>query len=87
MTAAIAGAIVLATAVGAYADYQSKSNKGDFTFKLKEKSAFDDIKEKGVLKVCTTGDYRPFTYLDPQTNDFTGIDIDMAKHLAGKLNV
>ena len=40
------------------------------------------INESGTLKVCTTGDYRPFTYLDPESDDWTGIDITMAKDLA-----
>lgn len=40
------------------------------------------ISESGTLKACTTGDYRPFTYLDPKTGDWSGIDITMAKNLA-----
>lgn len=37
------------------------------------------------LKVCTTGDYQPLTYLDPDTKQYTGIDIDMARDLAAHL--
>ncbi|WP_246055304.1 transporter substrate-binding domain-containing protein [Glutamicibacter uratoxydans] len=43
------------------------------------------VKDSGTLKVCTTGDYRPFTYLDPDSKEWTGIDIDMAKSLAESL--
>lgn len=35
--------------------------------------------------MCTTGDYRPFSYLDPKTKKFTGIDITMAQGLAESL--
>ncbi|PRA00241.1 ABC transporter substrate-binding protein [Arthrobacter sp. MYb224] len=45
------------------------------------------VSESGILKVCTTGDYRPFTYLDPETGDWSGIDITMAKDLAESLDV
>ncbi|BDZ57062.1 hypothetical protein GCM10025872_07190 [Barrientosiimonas endolithica] len=37
------------------------------------------------LRVCTTGDYRPFTYLDPATKAYSGIDVTMAKSLAASL--
>ncbi|MGO2054006.1 ABC transporter substrate-binding protein [Glutamicibacter sp. BW80] len=45
------------------------------------------VSESGILKVCTTGDYRPFTYLDPDTGEWSGIDITMAKDLAESLDV
>ncbi|WP_210419699.1 transporter substrate-binding domain-containing protein [Mycolicibacterium sp. ELW1] len=38
-----------------------------------------------VLKVCTTGDYRPLTYRDPATGQYSGVDIDMAADLAAHL--
>lgn len=50
-------------------------------------SHLDQILEQGYVRVCTTGDYKPFTYLDPQTEKFQGIDIGMAKNLAEALGV
>jgi cyclohexadienyl dehydratase len=47
----------------------------------------DAVAKAGVLKVCTTGDYKPFTYLDPAKGEYEGIDIDMAKDLASALGV
>jgi len=41
----------------------------------------------GVIRVGTTGDYKPFTYLNPQTGNFEGIDIDMAQALGKGLGV
>lgn len=43
------------------------------------------IKHRGTVKICTTGDYRPFTYRDPDTKEWSGIDIDMAKDFAERL--
>lgn len=37
------------------------------------------------LRICTTGDYKPLTYLDPATGRYSGIDIDMAADLASHL--
>lgn len=50
-------------------------------------SRLDTIIARGVLRVGTTGDYRPFTYFDPGTNAFEGIDMDMARSLAHALGV
>lgn len=48
-------------------------------------SHLDRILDRGNVKVCTTGDYKPFTFLDPETGAFEGIDIDMAHDLAEAL--
>ncbi|WP_395680655.1 transporter substrate-binding domain-containing protein [Inquilinus sp.] len=47
----------------------------------------DAVAKAGVLTVCTTGDYKPFTYLDPAKGEYEGIDIDMARDLAAVLGV
>ncbi|WP_026548872.1 transporter substrate-binding domain-containing protein [Arthrobacter sp. Br18] len=50
-------------------------------------SRLDAVLAADTLKVCTTGDYRPFTYLDPETEQWSGIDIDMVENLATRLDV
>jgi len=50
-------------------------------------SRLDLIAQKGVLRVGTTGDYKPFTYLNPATGEYEGHDIDAAKLLADSLGV
>jgi cyclohexadienyl dehydratase len=50
-------------------------------------SRLDAIVKQGFLRIGTTGDYKPFTYLNPETQQFEGIDIDMAKSLAKALGV
>lgn len=59
----------------------AEKNSGSQTSRL------DDIRDARVLKVCTTGDYRPFTYKDPKTGEYTGLDVDMARDLAKRLEV
>ncbi|MGW9042454.1 transporter substrate-binding domain-containing protein [Streptomyces lydicus] len=49
-------------------------------------SALDTVPRRGVLRVCTTGDYRPFSYRDPRTGGYRGVDIDMARDLATSLD-
>lgn len=48
--------------------------------------SLDRIVKAGTINVCSTGDYRPFTYRDAQ-NTWSGLDIDMATDLAHRLNV
>lgn len=50
-------------------------------------SRLDTILKRGYILVGTTGDYKPFTYFNPQTNEFEGYDIDAAKKLAKDLGV
>jgi cyclohexadienyl dehydratase len=49
-------------------------------------SRLDEVLAAGKLRVCTTGDYKPFSYLRPD-GQFEGIDIDLARVLAHDLNV
>ncbi|MCP2165225.1 transporter substrate-binding domain-containing protein [Goodfellowiella coeruleoviolacea] len=50
-------------------------------------SMLDAVLRRGEVRVCSTGDYRPFTYLDPATGAWSGIDVDMARDMAGRLGV
>lgn len=50
-------------------------------------SRLDTILERGYLRVGTTGDFKPFTYFNPETKMFEGIDIDAAKSMGEALGV
>ena len=50
-------------------------------------SRLDAILYKGVIRVGTTGDYKPFTYYNPETEEYEGFDIDVAHLLANELGV
>jgi len=54
---------------------------------LAQTSRLDEILQRGVLRVGTTGDYRPFTALDKATGVYSGFDIDLARSLAEALGV
>ncbi len=49
-------------------------------------SHLDSIQQQGQLRVCTTGDYKPYTFKRAD-GDFEGIDIAMARSLADSLGV
>eukprot|EP00831_Metopus_contortus_P048062 TRINITY_DN39016_c0_g1_i1.p3 TRINITY_DN39016_c0_g1~~TRINITY_DN39016_c0_g1_i1.p3 ORF type:complete len:104 (-),score=21.73 TRINITY_DN39016_c0_g1_i1:7-318(-) len=51
-----------------------------------QKDRLEIIKEKGVLTVASSNDI-PFSYIDPKTNEFTGIDADIVKEIAKYLGV
>ena len=37
-----------------------------------EANKLEEIMDQGVLKVGTTGDYQPMSYLDPDTGEYVG---------------
>ena len=47
-------------------------------------STLSRVKDTQVLKVCTTGDYAPFSHREDD-GEFEGIDLDMAASLAASL--
>ena len=51
-----------------------------------DSSTLDRIRAAGVLRVGTTGDYTPFSLLQPD-GSYRGADIDMAHDLAGLIGV
>ena len=50
-------------------------------------SKTEEILERGVLKVGSTGDYQPMSYLDPETGSYVGFDSELAEDLAESLGV
>jgi len=53
-----------------------------------EQSLIEDIKDAGVIRIGTTGDYGPFSYVNKQNDGvFYGLDIDLANDLAISMNV
>lgn len=51
-----------------------------------EPSRLDEVLKSGKLRVCMTGDYKPFTYYKPD-GTFEGMDVDLARSLARGLGV
>ncbi|WP_433739641.1 transporter substrate-binding domain-containing protein [Pseudomonas putida] len=47
-------------------------------------SHLDSVIQQGQLRVCTTGDYKPYTY-KAEDGEYSGIDIAMARSLADSL--
>ncbi|MFF2157675.1 transporter substrate-binding domain-containing protein [Paenibacillus chitinolyticus] len=76
---------VAPVAVAAQDNNEAKELKKDH--KKKYESRLDQIVAQGYIRVGTTGDYRPFTYLNPETKQYEGYDIDAAKQLAKSLGV
>jgi cyclohexadienyl dehydratase len=50
-------------------------------------SVLDILMQRGTLQVCTTGDYKPFTFHKVDADAYEGIDIEMAKSLARAIGV
>jgi len=79
--------IFLSTLAFFYSCKQNNHNQADKTSDQKS-SLLDEIIQKGFLRVGTTGDFMPFSYqLDPESTNYSGIDIELAKDLANSLGV
>ena len=46
-----------------------------------------EIQERGVLKVGSTGDYKPMSFLDKTTGEYWGFDVEVVEDLAKELGV
>ena len=55
--------------------------------KDEELSQWDEIKERGTLVIGTTGTYYPMDYKDPETNELTGFEVEIAKEFADRLGL
>jgi cyclohexadienyl dehydratase len=51
------------------------------------RSALDNVAQRSTLQVCTTGDYKPFTFYKAEADAYEGIDIELAKALAKAIGV
>ncbi len=58
-----------------------------FISSLSHASTLDEIMKTGVLKVGTTGDFPGWSFINPETNEYEGYDIDVAKKLAEDMGV
>ena len=52
-----------------------------------EANKLEEIMDQGVLKVGTTGDCQPMSYLDPDTGEYVGFDNELTKDLAREMGV
>ena len=51
-----------------------------------QESRLQQIIQKKEIRVGTSGDYPPFSYLNPQTNQYEGMDIALAQRLGEALD-
>lgn len=50
-------------------------------------NALDEILGRGVIRVGTAGDYKPMSFLDPETGAYWGFDTALAEDLAAALGL
>ena len=52
-----------------------------------EAGHLEEILARGTIRIGTTGDYRPMSYLNQQTGEYEGIDAELSKIIAESLGV
>ncbi|MEK4423748.1 substrate-binding periplasmic protein [Solibacillus sp. FSL K6-1523] len=77
------GVLLLLAACGNNVD---KSAKAEGSKEKEPTSALESVKEKGKIVIGTTGNYRPFSYMD-SSNKLIGYDIEWGNIIAEELGV
>ena len=52
-----------------------------------EAGRLEDIAARGTIRIGTTGDYIPMSYLNPKTGQYEGIDAELSQIIADSLGV
>lgn len=52
-----------------------------------EAGRLEDIAARGTIRIGTTGDYIPMSYLNPATGEYEGIDAELSQIIAASLGV
>ena len=52
-----------------------------------EAGHLEEIAARGTIRIGTTGDYIPMSYLNPDTGEYEGIDAELSKIIAASLGV
>ena len=52
-----------------------------------EAGHLEEIEARGTIRIGTTGDYRPMSYLNPETGKYEGIDAELSQLIADSLKV
>ena len=52
-----------------------------------EAGRLEDIAARGTIRIGTTGDYIPMSYLNPKTGEYEGIDAELSEIIAKSLGV
>ena len=58
-----------------------------FSANISEAGHLEEITERGTIRIGTTGDYRPMSYLNEKTGEYEGIDAELSKIIAESLGV
>ncbi|HEW93782.1 hypothetical protein DRN87_03680 [Candidatus Geothermarchaeota archaeon] len=51
------------------------------------KTIWEEIEERGVIRVATSPDWPPFQFIDPKTNELVGYEVDLMNLVAEKLGL
>ena len=58
-----------------------------FSVNIAQAGHLEDILERGTIRIGTTGDYKPMSYLNKKTGEYEGIDAELSKLIAESLGV
>lgn len=77
----------MATGCGSTSDSTKSGEESSDTADSDSTSAVEEIKERGVLRVGAVDSAIGFGYLNPETNEWEGIEVDLGRMIADELGV
>ena len=80
-TARLAATLAVTALMAACASPVERAEKAAAAPATRQASTLDTVLQRGVLKACIPGDYKPFGFLMPG-GQYEGIDVDLSQSLA-----
>lgn len=74
------------TTSGSDSDTGSDSAAADSESSGEESALLKEIKDKGYITIATSND-APFCYYDVDTNELTGLDVDILQEICNRLGI
>ena len=87
LTVLLAVMLAFSAASAASAEPLSDTGRAAVPENAWQPDTVEDIRSGGVLRVGTAGDYRPMSFLEPETGMYVGFDAELAEDLAASLGV
>jgi len=83
--ATIVGGVLIALVVGLVAGYFVGDMLGYERGRAGE-TTWDNIVNRGTIKVASSPDWPPFEYIDPETEEFAGFEVDILEEVMSRLS-
>lgn len=79
--------LLLVLSIGLIAALAACNGEESTNSSSEQENSWERIESSGELVIGTSGTYHPITYMDPNTNELTGFEVEVVRELAKRLNL